>query len=96
MGEGAAASVPADPEKVGAMAGADLVLSTSSLEMGLVGASLASGEIYWTRARTTPWEGSRADTCSSSGEPLTASTFFSPQTSSDSMPKDLPPPTICT
>ena len=46
--------------------------------------------------KTFPSVGSRADTCSSSGEPLTASTFFSPQISSDSMPRDLPPPTICT
>ena len=96
MEEGAAASVPADPEKVGAMDGADLVLSTPSLETGLVISLLAAGEIYWTRAWTFPWEGSSADTCSSFGEPLTASTFFSPQTSSDSMPKDRPPPTICT
>ena len=54
------------------------MLSTSSPEREAAGSSAAAGERYWTRPEIFLSEGSRALTCRSRGEPLTASTFFSP------------------
>ena len=69
IGEGAAASAPAVPEKVGLAAGAALVLSTSSLERGC--GSLACWLARYTgHGRDVPWVGSRLIPGAPPGEPL--------------------------